>query len=68
MALKTTQLQREFTLDGRKLADPNPELSVEDVRAYYTGTYPSLNNASYQEEVTGTAVKITFTTAIGSKG
>ena len=68
MSLKTTKLQREFSLDGRRLADPDPEMTVEDVRAYYTGTYPALNNASYQEEVTGHAIKVTFTTAIGSKG
>ena len=68
MPLKTTTLQREFLLDGRRLADPNPDLSVEEVRTHYSGIYPALNNASYQQEVTGHAIKVTFTTAIGSKG
>ena len=50
MALKTMTLPREFILDGRKLADPNPSLSIEDVRTHYTGIYPALNNASYEEK------------------
>jgi PRTRC genetic system protein C len=61
-------LPREFYLDGRKIADPNPEFSIDKVRAFYQGTYPSLNNASYQEEITSKAHKVTFTTAVGTKG
>jgi PRTRC genetic system protein C len=68
MALKATPLNRSFYYDGRLLADPDPALSIEDVRAHYTGVYPDLNNASYTEEITDTAVKITFTAAVGTKG
>ena len=68
MALKTKTLQREFFLDGRRIADPNPALTIDDVRAHYAGTYPALNNASYEEETTETAVKVTFKTSIGTKG
>jgi PRTRC genetic system protein C len=68
MPLKTRTLEREFIYDGRRLADPNPQLDIEDVRGHYAGTYPALNNASYEQEVTGNAIKVTFTTAIGRKG
>ncbi len=68
MALKTVTLPREFILDGRKLADPNPGLSIEEVRTHYTGIYPALNNASFEEQLTDRAQVVTFTTSIGHKG
>lgn len=68
MALKTITLPREFVLEGRRLADPNPSLSIDDVRLHYTGIYPALNNASYEETISDRAHTITFTTAIGHKG
>ena len=68
MALTTTTLPREFILDGRKLADPNPAMSVDEVRMHYTGIYPALNNSSYEEQLTERARTITFTTSIGHKG
>jgi PRTRC genetic system protein C len=68
MALKTTTLPREFILDGRKLADPNSAMSIDEVRAHYTGIYPALNNSSYEEQLTERARTITFTTSIGHKG
>ncbi len=68
MALTTTSLPRDFILDGRKLADPNPALSIEEVRAHYTGIYPALNNSSYEEQLTDRTRMVTFTTSIGHKG
>ena len=68
MALVTTQLQREFIFDGRKLADPDPNQSIDEVRNFYSGKYPALNNASYEEEITGTTQRITFSAAAGTKG
>ena len=52
MALKTVALPRTFYSSGRKLADPNPALSIEEVRAHYAGIYPELNNSSFEEEIT----------------
>ena len=49
MALQVTTLQRvfEFKKGGQplKLDDPNPEMSAEDVRKFYSGKYPELTNA-----------------------
>ena len=68
MALKTVTLPREFILDGRKLADPDPAISIEEVRIHYSGIYPALNNSSYEEQLTDRARLISFTTSIGHKG
>lgn len=68
MALMTVSIPREFILDGRKLADPDPALSIEEVRTHYTGIYPALNNSSYEEQLTATARRITFSTSVGHKG
>ena len=68
MPLKRSQVQRKFSFDGRSLADPDPNLSIDEVRQHYAGAYPALNNASYEEEVTDSGVTIKFTTAVGSKG
>jgi PRTRC genetic system protein C len=68
MALKTVALPRTFYSSGRKLADPNPALSIEEVRTHYAGIYPELNNASFEEEITGTEHKVTFSGSVGHKG
>ena len=68
MALKTVALPREFILDGRKLADPNPALSIDEVRTHYSGIYPPLNNSSYEEQLTDKARTITFSTSVWHKG
>ena len=68
MALMTVSMPREFILDGRKLADPDPALSIEEVRTHYTGIYPALNNSSYEEQLTEHARTITFSTSVGHKG
>jgi len=43
-------------------------MSVEEVRTFYTGTYPELNNSSYTEALTDTEQKVTFTSSVGHKG
>lgn len=68
MALVTKTLRREFFLNGRRLADPNPAFSIDEVRDHYIREYPELNNASYREETTGESYRITFTAAAGTKG
>jgi PRTRC genetic system protein C len=68
MALTPVTLPRTFYTAGRKLADPNPALSIEEVRTHYAGIYPELNNSSFEEDITGTEHKITFSTSIGHKG
>lgn len=48
MALEVTNLQRVFNYnkDGKivPLADPNPDLSVEEILKIHAATYPELTN------------------------
>ncbi|WP_186145482.1 PRTRC system protein C [Burkholderia gladioli] len=62
-------LAREFTYNGAKLADPAPAFSLQQVRDFYSQTYPELTNA----EIEGPIVKgnrnvYTFRRAVGTKG
>lgn len=67
--LKTTLLPREFVYNGAKLADPNPEMTVEQVRDLFTAAYPEIATASVAgPEDAGKCLRYTFTRAIGSKG
>jgi PRTRC genetic system protein C len=67
--LKTEALLREFYYNGVRIPDPGPELSVEQVRDLLTPNYPEIATASVSgPEVTGSALRYTFSRAIGSKG
>jgi len=50
MALEITSQKRvfEITHEGEdlELSDPNPQMSVEEVKKFYAGKYPELTNAS----------------------
>jgi PRTRC genetic system protein C len=43
--IELTTLSREFTYNGVKLPDPNPSMTLEEVRAVYTNQYPDLATA-----------------------
>jgi PRTRC genetic system protein C len=69
MALIITKMTRIFQFNGIRLPDPNPEMSVEDVKALYTGQYPELATAVVNgPEAAGEKMRYTFDRAIGSKG
>jgi len=67
MALKTVALPRTFYSSGRKLATRIRRSRSKRSRAL-CGHLPELNNSSFEEEITGTEHKITFSTSIGHKG
>jgi PRTRC genetic system protein C len=67
--LKVETLTREFAYNGVKLPDPNPELSVEEVRDMYVATYPELATAAVEgPSPVGGKMQYTFTRAVGVKG
>lgn len=67
--LKTEVLQREFFYNGIRIPDPGPDLTVEQVRDLMTPNYPEIATASLTgPEDTGSALRYTFSRAIGSKG
>jgi PRTRC genetic system protein C len=68
-SLKTEALLREFHYNGVRIPDPGPELTVEQVRDLLTPNYPEIATASLSgPEDTGSALRYTFSRAIGSKG
>lgn len=62
-------LAREFSYNGAKLADPAPTFTLQQIRDFYSQTYPELTNA----EIEGPVIKgnrnvYTFRRAVGTKG
>jgi PRTRC genetic system protein C len=69
MALTTKALPREFSYNGIKLPDPDPSLSIEQVRELFTASYPEIATAAITgPEDVGNALRYTFARAIGTKG
>ena len=67
--LKVEVLVREFQYNGIRIPDPSPELSVDQVRDLLTPQFPEIATASISgPEATGTALRYTFSRAIGTKG
>jgi PRTRC genetic system protein C len=69
MPIAVTKLEREFVFDGHPLPDPNPDMSVEQVREMYIPTHPEITTATVTgpETVDG-KLRYTFSRAIGYKG
>jgi PRTRC genetic system protein C len=61
-------MARIFIYDGREFPDPDPKLSVEDVRKHLAEFFPELANAESREEKRGEDAVFTFTRRIGTKG
>jgi PRTRC genetic system protein C len=62
-------LLREFYYHDTPLPDPNPAMSVEQVRDLYTHQYPEIATAKIAgPEVVNGALRYTFRRAIGQKG
>ncbi len=61
-------MARLFIIDGREMSDPNPALSVEEVKQQYAAFFPELVNASVTERKEGGNVIYTFEKRVGTKG
>jgi PRTRC genetic system protein C len=69
MALSVAKMTRVFQFNGIRLPDPNPAMSVDEVKALYAAQYPELATASVNgPEAAGDKMRYTFERAIGSKG
>ena len=67
--LKTSSLPREFVFNGSRIPDPNPTMSIDQVRDLLTPSYPEIATATMTgPEDMGTSLRYTFSRAIGSKG
>lgn len=62
-------IEREFVYHGTSLADPNPKLSIEEVRSFYANQFPELTTATVSgPETVSDHLRYRFERAIGSKG
>jgi len=61
-------MARKFLYDGKPLDDPDPGMSIEDVRQFYANVFPELFNASNTEKKDGEDTVITFAKRVGVKG
>ncbi|MGD9894806.1 MAG: PRTRC system protein C [Dehalococcoidia bacterium] len=61
-------MARLFVYDGREFPDPDPTLSVENVRRQLAEFFPELANADARQETRGEDTVITFAKRIGTKG
>ena len=60
--------KRVFIYDGREFGDPDPGLSVDEVRKQMAEWFPELVNADHKEETRDGARRITLSRRIGTKG
>lgn len=62
-------MAREFRYDGVRLPDPNPKLSIEEIRSAFSATYPEIATAAVTgPEAVGNKLVYHFAKAIGTKG
>lgn len=67
--MEKRHLVREFVYNGIKLPDPNPDMSLEQVREVYSPGYPELTTAAIEgPEVTNDMLIYRFVRAVGAKG
>lgn len=61
-------MARVFVYDGRTFPDPDPSLSVDDVRRQLSDFFPELANADVNQSTQGDNTVHTFARRIGTKG
>ena len=61
-------MARVFVYDGREFPDPDPAMSVEEVRQSMTSFFPELANADTKQSKRGDDDIVEFTKRVGTKG
>ena len=61
-------MSRVFVYDGRQIPDPDPRLSVDEVRKRLADFFPELVNSDVQEAKQSEDTVYTFTRRLGTKG
>jgi len=60
--------KRIFSYEGRDFDDPDPTLSVDQVRQSMANFFPELSNAESKESKRGEDTVYSFTKRVGTKG
>jgi len=67
--MKIEQLEREFSYNGVRLADPLPSMPLIQVRDFYANVYPEIVSADIEgPKQLGNKTIYTFRRAVGTKG
>ena len=61
-------VRRVFVYDNREFPDPDPALSIDEVRQQLVEFFSELTNADQRSELRGDTQVITFSRRIGTKG
>ena len=61
-------MARVFVYDGREFPDPDPNMSVDEVRKSMTSFFPELANAETKESKRGEDDIFEFVKRVGTKG
>lgn len=61
-------MARIFVVDGREIPDPDPKLTVDQVRQHLAGFFPELSNAESKPSKKGKDDVFTFIKKVGAKG
>jgi PRTRC genetic system protein C len=59
---------RVFVYDGREFPDPDPNMSVDEVRQSMTSFFPELANADTKQSKRGDDDIVEFQKRVGTKG
>jgi len=59
---------RVFVYDGREFPDPDPKMSIDEVRQSMTNFFPELANAETKQSKRGDDDIIEFIKRVGVKG
>ncbi|MGM9776790.1 MAG: PRTRC system protein C [Prevotella sp.] len=69
MALNVTNYKRVFQHGKVTLSDPNPDMSPEQVMAFYSNQYPELTTSNvHGPKIENDKAVYTFKTTVGTKG
>ena len=67
--MQIEQLEREFSYNGVRLADPLPSMPLIQVRDFYANVYPEIVSADIEgPKQVGNKTIYTFRRAVGTKG
>lgn len=61
-------MARVIVYDGREFPDPDPNLSIDEVRQHMTNFFPELSNAETKQSKRGEDDIIEFKKRVGTKG
>ena len=59
---------RVFVYDGREFPDPDPNMSIDEVRQSMTSFFPELANAETKQSKRGEDDIVEFQKRVGTKG